>query len=381
MSAVASRAPCSNMPTPDVTRAVREIDPARDPRWDAYVAAHPDGVVYHGAGWLRALQREYGRAPVALALEGGDGVLHGVLALMATSGLPLRRGGELAGRRLASLPRTPVAGPLADDRAGLVLLVRAARERLAPGARLQLKLAEPRLDGVDPQLHGQPWRLSYSRDLPGPGEELRFGARRNHVRIRSAVTRATDDGVLVRRAERLGDVRAWYRLYLATMREHLVPARPWSLFVALWEELRPRGEMRLLLAERRGELLGGSLLLMSSSTVFYAFNGSRRSALALKPNDVLQWRALHDAAAEGYARYDLGEVAEGNEGLAHFKRKWGAQATRLHRYSFPALAPARAPAAADGNGAGAVAALARRAWGRVPLGATALAGRFVYRYL
>ncbi|MEA2149155.1 MAG: hypothetical protein QOD69_985 [Solirubrobacteraceae bacterium] len=374
------------MPARDVPRAVRDIDPSRDPRWDAYVAAHPDGVVYHGAGWLRALQREYGRVPVALAVEGRDGALHGVLALMATSGLPFGRGGELAGRRLASLPRTPIAGPLADDRDGLALLVRAARERLPAGARLQLKLAGPWLDGVDPQLQGRPWRLSYSRALPGPGEELRFGAGRNHARIRSNVTRATDAGVTVRPAERIGELRAWHRLYLATMREHLVPARPWGLFAALWEELRPHGQMRLLLAERRGELLAGTLLLMSSSTVFYAFGASRRSALALSPNDVLQWRGLHDAAAEGYARYDLGEVPEGNEGLARFKRKWGAQATRLHRYGLAAADPAPAPAPAPPGdahaiGEGPVALLARRAWRRVPLGATALAGRIVYRYL
>jgi hypothetical protein len=366
------------MPPPDGGRRLRGIDPSRDPRWDAYVGAHPDGVIYHGAGWLRALQREYGRTPVALALEGGDGSLHGVLALMATSGLPFGRGGDLAGRRLASLPRTPVAGPLADDRDGLALLVRGARERLAPGSRLQLKLAEPRLDGVDAELQGLPWRASYSRDLPAPGEELRFGAGRNHARIRWAVTSAERDGVTVRRAEQLADVRAWYRLYLATMREHLVPARPWALFAALWDELHPRGEMRLLLAERGGELLAGSVLLMSSSTVFYAFNGSRRSALALRPNDVLQWHALHDAAAEGFARYDLGEVAEGNEGLANFKRKWGAQPTRLHRYSFPPATPA---AVDDAGGGERAQALARRAWRHVPIGVTALAGRLVYRYL
>ncbi len=367
------------MPPPDALLALREVDPSADPRWDAYVAVHPDGVVYHGAGWLRALQREYGRAPVALALEDGDGALRGVLALMPTSGLPLGRGGDVAGRRLASLPRTPVAGPLASDRAGLALLVRGARERLAPGTRLQLKLAGPSLEGVDPQLHGCPWRESYSRALPAAGEELRFGARRNHVRIRSSVTVATAAGVTVRAAEHLSEVRAWYRLYLATMREHALPARPWALFAGLWQELRPRGEMRLLLAERGGELLAGSILLMSSSTVFYAFNGSRRRALSLKPNDVLQWRAMHDAAADGYERYDLGEVADGNAGLAHFKRKWGTQATRLYRYTLPAASPrADTPDADGGHGAQ---ALARRVWRRVPLGATALAGRIVYRYL
>jgi hypothetical protein len=363
------------MRPPEGPLALRELDPLADPRWDAYVAAHPGGLVYHRSGWLRALQRESGGALVALALEDDRGALHGVLPLMATSGLPFGRGGELAGRRRASLPRTPVAGPIAGDREGMARLVAGARARLAPDARLQLKVADTRLDGIDPALHGRPWRLSYVRELPPAGEALRFGTRRNHVRIRSAVRTSARDGVTVRRATGAGDVRAWYRLYLGTMRLHLVPPRPWRLFAALWEDLAPRGEMRLLLAERGGELLAGSLLLMSGSTVFYAFNGSRPEALALKPNDALQWRALHDAWGEGYARYDLGEVAEGHAGLAHFKRKWGADARRLHRYTYPA--PSAAPAAPDG----AAPALARRAWRRVPLGATAMAGRLVHRYL
>ncbi len=364
--------------------SLREVDPSTDPRWDAYVATHRDGVVYHRSGWLRALERESGRAPIALALEGGDGSLHGVLPLMATSGLPFGRGGDVAGRRLASLPRTPVAGPLADDRDGLALLVQGARDRLEPRARLQLKLAGPHLDGVDPQVRGVRWRESYSRQLPRAGEELRFGTSRNHARIRSKVKLAMRDGVSVRRAERLGDVRSWYRVYLSTMREHLVPPRPWRLFVALWEVLAPRGEMRLLLAERGGELLAGSVLLMASSTVFYAFNGSRRSAWTLHPNDVLQWRAMQDAANDGFSRYDLGEVPEGDDGLAHFKRKWGAQATRLYRYGFPPPPVVRddavMPAGAE-HVRGVVRALAQRAWRRVPLPATALAGRLVFRYL
>lgn len=373
------------MPRSDASLELREIDPVADARWDAYVGSRREGTVYHRSGWLRALQREYGRAALGLALEDGDGGLRGVLPLMATRGLPLGRGGELAGRRLASLPRTPLAGPLADDRAGLDLLVRGARERLPAGARLQLKLREPALHDVD-LLQAQEWRMSYARDLPSAGGQLRFGGQRNHSRIRSKVNAATRAGVSVRAADGIDDVRAWYALYLATMRDHLVPARPWRLFAALWELLAPRGEMRLLLAERGGCLLAGSVLLMSGSTVFYAFNGCRRSALALHPNDVLQWRAMHDAAAEGYERYDLGEVPDGDEGLAQFKRKWGTEPSRLWRYSFPPADPAADVRAARGNGAAGHGAsrardLAQRAWLRVPLPATALAGRLVYRYL
>lgn len=349
-----------------------EVDPVADARWDAYVCAHGDGLAYHHSGWLLALQHEYRQAVVGLALETDDGVLGGVLPLMATKGLPLGLGGPLAGRRLSSLPRTPVAGPLADHRDGLAALVRGALERTAPGAHLQLKAEDARLDGLVPTVSGTPWRLTYVVELPDSPEKLRFGNRRNNTRIRSSITTATKEGLVVAPAHSFDEVRHWYRLYLEAMRHHVVPARPLRLFEALWEHLRPRGMMQLLLARRAGRLLAGSVLLKHGTTVHYAFNGSSRSAFHYRPNDMLQWHSIHEACAEGYRRYDLGEVAEHHDGLAHFKRKWGAEPRRLHRYSHPAPEPAKDKAPAD---------VVARAWRMVPLGATAVAGRLAYRYL
>jgi Acetyltransferase (GNAT) domain len=74
---------------------------------------------------------------------------------------------------------------------------------------------------------------------------------------------------------------------------------------------------------------------MFGQTVFYAFNGRAKADLALRPNDALHWRALHDACAEGYRRYDFGEVPVGNEGLARFKNKWATDAAPLYRYYYP----------------------------------------------
>ena len=98
---------------------VEEIDPSAGGRWDRYVEQHKDGLVYHHSGWLRALQAEYGQRPVGLTLVDSRGELHGLLPLMATRGLPVLRSSGITGRRLSSLPRTPVAGPIADDRTGL----------------------------------------------------------------------------------------------------------------------------------------------------------------------------------------------------------------------------------------------------------------------
>ena len=86
--------------------------------------------------------------------------------------------------------------------------------------------------------------------LPGRSEELRFGNSRNHSAIKRAVNKAARMGVEVRQAESEDQLRAWYALYLDTMRWHAVPPRPYRFFKNCWELLRPHGLMRLLLAEQ-----------------------------------------------------------------------------------------------------------------------------------
>ena len=119
---------------------VREIDPLADPRWDEFVTSHPDAVVYQHSAWLRCLRAEYPRTVLGLCAEEGDETVAGVLPLVPTRGIPLLRRNASFGARLASLPRTPVAGPLARDRESAAALLGAAVD-LARGhrARLQLK--------------------------------------------------------------------------------------------------------------------------------------------------------------------------------------------------------------------------------------------------
>jgi hypothetical protein len=358
-------------------RRVIDVAASVDPRWEAFVASHPDGSVYHHPAWLQVLELAYGCQPVSLACEDEDGRIHGVLPLARTHGL-------VTGRGLASLPRTPVAGPLATDREAAGLLVRAAIGRLAdePGAGLQLKVPSATLDRLADDLAGTPWELTYVLALPAGPDALRFGNARNHARIRWAVGKAARLGVVVRVAETEDELRAWYELYLETMRWHVVPPRPYRFFRTCWQLLRPRGLMRLLLAEQqeagRRRLVAGSLLLMFGSTVHYAFNGRRSEDLPLRPNDAIQWQAIHDACREGFRRYDFGAVPEDEHGLSDFKAKWGAEPVRLDKYRFPAPAPTPAATAQVG---GRARRLAGRVWRRLPLRATALAGDWIYGHL
>jgi CelD/BcsL family acetyltransferase involved in cellulose biosynthesis len=350
------------------------LDPVGDPRWKTYVENQPDALVYHHPAWLEVLQGAYGGELVAVGCETEDGELRGVLALARTRGL-------VTGRRLSSLPYTPLAGPLASDEAAMAVVIRAALdESRARNAYLQIKTYSAGLQTLVDDISGVPWETTYIVELPDTPEKLRFGNSRNHSRIKWAVNKAAKAAVRVRDAETETELRAWYELYLTTMRAHVVPPRPYRFFKAMWDVLRPREMMRVLLAEQdsgRGRrLIAGSVFLQFGSTVFYAFTGASAKDLTLRPNDVIQWTALHDACSGGFRRYDMGEVDADDQGLVEFKQKWGGQPTPLYRYYYPA--PSRAEASVLKSGR--LRDLGKAVWPYVPLKVTERIGDSIYRY-
>ena len=358
---------------------VIDVDPIGDPRWRQLVMSHPDATIYHHPAWLEAIQREYGRPLIGLGCEDAARRLVGVLPLMPTRGLPL--GGNIAGRRLASLPRTPIAGPLAVDEEACATLVRAAVARVEaePGVQLQLKIAAPLPSAAAAMVHCRPWRETYALDLTATSAAAtNAGARRNNA---WAASKARRSGVIVRLADAEAELRSWYRLYLGTMRGLAVPARPYRMFLALWQRLRPAGMMRLVLAERqidgRATLLAGSIFFSFGSTISYAFSGWGRKSHALRANDLIHAEMIEAARRAGYRSYDFGEVAGGQQSLAAFKGKWGAQARRLYHVVYPA----RVDAQESGLGSGRLHGVAASLWRRMPLEGTAALGDLVYRFL
>lgn len=381
MSAASHQKP---LPYHSEKRRVIQMD-MKDPRWDSFVLAAQGATVFHHSGWLAALEDEYGQRPLKLACVEPSGTVAGILPLMVTRGLPLGIGGPSAGPRLSSLPRTPVAGPLGTSEVVLRDLVEAAREHASPaGLRLQLKQATTTLDDLMPGLQGTPWRLTYVKQLPADPDCLRFGKSRNHARIAWAVRKAQREGLRVRDATTEADLRDWYRLYLDVNRWRGIPARPYRLFQAAWQHLKPGGFLRLLLVHReqsgREVLLAGSMLLMLGDTTFYMFNGRLKEALPLRPNDLLQWRAMRDAAVAGYRWYDFGEVKGDDEGLAGFKAKWSTETRMLMRYHSPPLRRDALEYSKPG-GPPSIRRVALGAWHRLPLSVTAFAGEQLYRFL
>jgi CelD/BcsL family acetyltransferase involved in cellulose biosynthesis len=144
--------------------------------------------------------------------------------------------------------------------------------------------------------------------------------------------------------------------------------------------MRPLGLARLLLAERqvdgRRALLAGSLCLQLGSRVFYGFNGRLPEYLELRPNEAILWTAIKDACRQGFAWFDFGEADAGSS-LAAFKQKWASDVGVLQRYYLRPLADS----GGDTGHRGLAARVAEGLWRRLPLGATELLGKRIYRYL
>ena len=365
---------------------VVETDPQADPRWEAFVLAHPSGLIYHHPGWIAALEQEYGRKGVHLLCEDADGRALAVMPMLYTLGLPFNSGGRLAGRRLSSLPRTPVAGPLSTGQGATIALLRAAVQKASqnPGIELQIKTEGPELDGLVPNVVCTPWRLSYLLRLPECcGNPFRVTNSHRRATIKRAINKATRMGVRVRPAITEADVRQWYELYIQVMRNNAVPPRPDRFFDTVLGLLGPKGAVQLLLAEQhiggKVRVVAGSIFLMLGQRVSYAFNGSRSSDLPLRANDLLHWEAINDACRKGFRCFDFGEVPEGYRDLAAFKGKWGAEPVRLYRYYYPASS--LRPEVSGEQATGLARAFAEKVWQHLPTRAVEWLGDRLYSYL
>lgn len=360
------------------------IDPHTDPRWERFVAEHPDGTIYHHPAWIKALEMEYGQRVAHLACEDEAGTLRAILPLMYTEGVPLISRNRLYGKRLSSLPRTPLAGPLASDTAAARAVLEAAASEARNGGQhlLQIKAQCMKFDGLVEGLVCTPWRLSYVLPLSGARDEFYIADGSHRSSIQRALKKSARSGVVVRNADCEDDVRSWYRLYLHNMRRNAIPPRSLRFFLKIWELLRPRSLLQLVVADhpssRGREIVAGSVYLMYRGTVSNMFNGASEEHLSLRPNEAIHWHAINEAVRTGCTAFDFGEVPEGHETLARFKMKWGSQPVRLYRYYYPGnLFPAR-----ETERTGHYAPLMAEAlWRHLPLGVTAALGDRIYSYL
>jgi len=365
--------------------AVKEANIDIDEKWIEFISNNSQATIYHHPLWLKIIEKETGQRILKLICTDKNDNLQGLFPLQYTKGFPFGLGGIPGTRRLASLPRTPVGGPLTSNSKVTNLLIQKIIGIISNESDylLQIKSFDPDINDGIGTLHKYFWREIYIKEIPDFPGEIRYGKSKNHAKIKWAVNKAEQNNVIHRTAQTEDDLKKWYPLYLDTMRNHTTPARSYKFFKNLWEILRPKEMMQLQLAELeengKNTVIAGSILFFYNETVTHAFSGSSRirKHIELRPNDLLHWYAMLDAQKNGFKYYDFGEVSKGNIGLATYKKKWDTVKINMYHYYYPEPAQLQGEDLDSRTGSG----IKEKIWQKLPLFVTTRFGEMIYKRL
>jgi CelD/BcsL family acetyltransferase involved in cellulose biosynthesis len=284
-----------------------EID---DPRWTAFVSAHPQATAFHEPAWAALLAECYGFRASALVLTDEAGTRAGLPIVEMTHRLSRRR-------NWASLPFTDFCAPLSTSReAGLELAgqldevrAEAGADRLQVRADLQLPDAVTTSDSVLNTL-----------ELGADAEAVRA---RIHPSQRRNVRHAERERVEVRVGQAQRDLdRVFYDLQLETRRRLGVPIQPRRFYSLLWQHMLEPGRGFLLLAYAGSTPISGVVILDGHGQLTYKFGASTQSHWGLRANSLLFWRAIERGCETGSTSIDFGRTELRHRGLLNFKRQW-----------------------------------------------------------
>jgi lipid II:glycine glycyltransferase (peptidoglycan interpeptide bridge formation enzyme) len=190
---------------------------------------------------------------------------------------------------------------------------------------------------------------------------------------RRSVRRSSARGLRVRTAAVERDVTDdFYRLHVRTRQRQGVPVQPRRYFALLWERLIRPGLGFVLLADDGDRPVAGAVFLAWNGTLVYKYGASTPESWPDRPNHLLLWEAICRGVGEGAHTLDLGRTAVELEGLATYKRRWGASQDRL---VYSLLGGSRLRGTERGMPRPAAAVLRRS-----PAAVTRLTGELLYRF-
>ena len=282
---------------------------------DAFVAGHPEGLIYYTSRYRRyLLEVAGGQCRSLVALDRATVV--GVLPLMLKDG-PF-------GPVLNSLPFFGSNGGVLAAGAEAESALIAGYDREAAAASVATWISHPFMDTATPRHDLTDERIAQWTMLPAGGglpAGVEASARRN-------VQKAQAAGVTVREAsDALPFLEATHRANLAAIGGRAKPAE----FFSRLRVMTYGRDWRLHAAEQNGSPLAALLTFEAARTVEYVMPVVVESARSLQPTSMILAVAMAEAARRGVTRWNWGGTWLTQEGVYRFKKKWGAD-ERRYRY-------------------------------------------------
>lgn len=290
------------------------IQPLRDPRWDAFLQAHPRASVFHSSAWLSALSRTYGYEPVAFTTTPAGQELQNAMVFCRVESW-------LTGRRLVSLPFSDHCEPLVDKEDDLEVLTAAIE---LDSIREQWRYIEIR--PLEPfkmvtALHHT--AVPYTFHQLDIGSDLDTLFRNCHKSsTQRKIRRAEREGLTYSEGSTEALLDQFYGLFTVTRKRHKLPPPPRKWFANLMD--RFGDALKIQVASHQGRPIAAILTIRYKQTLVYKYGGCDARFNNLGSMHFLFWKAIQSAKASGLRFFDFGRTDAGQQGLITFKNRWGA---------------------------------------------------------
>ena len=320
---------------------VREIDPLQDPRWPAFIQSHPRASVFHTRGWIEALKRTYGYKAFALTTSLPSQALdNGIVACRVSS--------WLTGKRIVSLPFSDHCHPLAGSDGELNDLLTALKaEQESQGGRY-VEIRPVADDSFSPYDFNKSQSFCMHRLDLAPGLPEMF-QRFHKDCVQRKIARAEREGLAYEEGRSELLLEKFYGLMVLTRRRQSLVPQPLAWFRNLIDCMGAR--LQLHVVSKGNQTLAAMLTLMHRQTLVYKYGGSDKRLSHLGGNQLMFWRAIENAKAQGFREFDLGRSDWDTPGLISFKDRWGAVRSNLTYWRTGAVWEGHATTETHGRGA------------------------------
>lgn len=273
--------------------------------WDAYVAAHAGGTVFHSTTWLDVLNRSYQRPYHHFAVK-EDGRIRGLVSVYRVRGLSGKKS-------LYSLPFTAYGGLLADGPEVAKQLHDACLELAKSDGAGMVHLRNTVPSGLN--LPTSDLNVQFSKPLPGTEEGcLESIPRKSRATVRKAIANHALNYEVNR------DVDLLWHLHAVNLKKLGTPVFPKSFFRTIMDAMGDKAD--ILFALHKGKAVAGVMNFYFRDVCNPYFSGSLPESNATGANNYMYFALMCHGLKKGCKQFDFGKSRRGS-GSFDFKKNMG----------------------------------------------------------
>lgn len=298
-----------------------------DPLWDV-IGSDSRFSIYHMQRWQQLVTSVFGHRSMYLAAV-ENGIPLDVLPAFAVSK-------PLLGTKIISAPYEGCYGGFATDNfvARDALLTEIIAIAHAQKAKfIEIRSRQPLVGLVAKGFILQQPLLISTLDLVDSKSNWNGLSTKHRRNVRYALK----NGVDIVEAQSLQQMRVFHKIITDRYHSLGVPFPGRKYFDEIWNSLIQNDLAMLLLAMKKGSIIGGHLLIFSGQDVISKYAGYLKNEDSGRSyaSYLLFWEAIRIGAERGFKSFNMGVTGASNTGLLDFKNRFGAQTAPVSFYYFP----------------------------------------------